>query len=69
MQITLADLPFRVHSPSMFEYMHSQGDDRVLIRYTGEKWAIEYHYANGAVARRLFNSRHAAVELIASRAP
>lgn len=68
MILHLSNIAFRVHSPSMYEFVHSQGDDRVFVRYTGQTWLVQYCYASGKTIQRTFNSRDAAIDLIASRA-
>lgn len=66
---TLQGLNFEVHSPSQYELIHHEDTaDRVFVWYNGAKWEVVYVYANGARARRVFNSRDAAVSLISSRA-
>ena len=74
MLIELQGLTFRAHSPSDFELVsvRQDADDpsaRVWLRYNGfQKWYIDYR--SGRVnLTRVFNSRDAAVELLAERAP
>jgi hypothetical protein len=74
---TLQGLNFEVHSPSQYELIHHEATaDRVFVWYTGShnrdaggaKWEVVYVHANGHQARRIFNSRDAAISLISSRA-
>lgn len=73
MTLNLYGLKFHVHSPSHYTLLDAREDertmgDRVHICFTGVKWMIAYEYKNGHIARRLFNSRDAAMCMIANRA-
>jgi hypothetical protein len=73
MIIQLDGLDFKVHSPSDLELISVRQDvddpsARVWIRYNGfRKWYIDYR-SKTVNLQRVFNSRDAAVALIASRA-
>lgn len=72
MILNLAGLDFKAHSPSNFQLLSVRDDvgnsDTVHIRYLNPKWVIEYRQLNGHTVTRIFPSRDAAIDLIASRA-
>lgn len=71
MILSLAGLDFKAHSPSNFQLVSVRDDvgtgDTVHIRFLDPKWVIEYRQSNGHTVTRIFPSRDAAVELIASQ--
>lgn len=72
MILSLAGLNFKAHSPSDLQLLSVRDDagtgDTVHVRFLNPKWVIEYRQPNGHTVTRIFPSRDAAVELIASRA-
>jgi len=74
MILNLSGLSFKAHSPSSFQLLSIRGDMKisdagaqVFVRFTGERWAIDYCAPDGHVVSRGFSSRDAAVNLIADR--
>lgn len=79
MILNLAGLDFKAHSPSSFQLLTIDDlgtGDTVHVRFlwpspSGSpgpgKWVIEYRQPNGHTVTRIFPSRDAAIELIASR--
>ena len=70
MLIELQGLTFRAHSPSDFELVsvRQDVDDPTAAVRLFQKWYIDYRSARVNLTR-VFNSRDAAVELLAERAP
>lgn len=70
MILSLAGLNFKAHSPSNLQLVSTNElleGDTVHVRFLNPKWVIEYRQPNGHTVTRLFPSRDAAIELIASR--
>lgn len=72
MILNLAGLAFKAHSPSNLQLVSLRDDvgtsDTVHVRFLNPKWVIEYRQPNGHTVTRIFPSRDAAIDLIASRA-
>lgn len=68
----LQGLEFETHSPSAYRLLSVRkdvdDDATVTIAFTGQKWCIRYQSARANVTR-IFNSRDAAIALIADRIP
>ncbi len=68
---TINGLAFTIHSPSLYELATINDVDdpgaRVTIEFCGIKWQLVYKQGNGHKVFRVFNSRDAAIDLIASR--
>lgn len=71
MILTLAGLAFKAHSPSNLQLVALRdgtgSGDTVHVRFVNPKWVIEYRQPNGHTITRIFPSRDAAIDLIASR--
>ena len=71
MNIELSGLTFRAVSPSHFELLSVRDDldsgARVFVCYNGFKWAVRVQQPNGHTISRVFNSRAAAIDIIAGR--
>lgn len=72
MILHLNGLAFKAHSPSDLELVSVRDDiddptASVRVRFNGARWYIDYRSRTSNV-QRIFNSRDAAIELIASRA-
>ena len=71
MKLNLQGLTFHVHSPSCLELLSVRDDigngARVLVRFNGFKWWIEYCIPAHAPIKRCFDRRDDAISLIADR--
>ena len=70
---TIDGLLWQVNSPSEYQLLSVRDDidgpDAVVrVRFTGRKWCIDYRSGICSLIRA-FNSREAAMKLIAERAP